>query len=125
MLRPYHRFVAVADISLTLPQIERAMRDQADAQKVYQLGVIAILARAGDDVVEFDIGFDRILKTERGLTEDLDLLAHIHHIDLGAPFGGQCRHLGFDADPHLERSEESRGGKGVVSTVSLRGSPAP
>src|SRR3546814_16664945 len=55
------------------------------------------------DVVEFDIGFDRILKTDRGLTEDLDLLAHIHHIDLGAPFGGQCRHLGFDAEPPLEQ----------------------
>src|SRR3546814_11312400 len=69
MLRADHRLVAVADISLTLPQIERARRDQADAQKVYQLGVIAILARAGDDVVAFDIGFDRILKTDRGLTE--------------------------------------------------------
>src|SRR3546814_5027932 len=41
MLRADHRLVAVADISLTLPQIERARRDQADAQKVYQLGVIA------------------------------------------------------------------------------------
>src|SRR3546814_1767864 len=65
MLRADHRLVAVADISLTLPQIERARRDQADAQKVYQLGVIAILARAGDDVVEFDIGFDRILKDRK------------------------------------------------------------
>src|SRR3546814_1973898 len=50
MLRADHRFIAVADISLALPQIERARRDQADAQKVYQLGVIGVLARAGDDV---------------------------------------------------------------------------
>src|SRR3546814_7001559 len=81
MLRADHRLVAVADISLTLPQIERARRDQADAQKVYQLGVIAILARAGDDVVEFDIGFDRILKTDKSEehTSELQSLMRISY----------------------------------------------
>src|SRR3546814_16941973 len=76
MLRADHRFIAVADISLALPQIERARRDQADAQKVYPLGVIGVLARAGDDVVEFAIGLARILQHAPRLAQDLAPLAH-------------------------------------------------